>query len=94
MGVLHLLSQPPGPVWEGLCPRLGDGDRVLLLGDGVYGLRHPLLGRLQDAGAGIAALAPDLVARGIEPSGAEGVRVIDYEEFVDLTVACGRILSW
>ncbi len=91
MAALHLLSQPPGDVWARLCPRLTGGDQVLLLGEAVYGLHHPQLAQLRDTGAAIAALGPDMSARGIE---AAGVAVIDYDGFVDLTAAYAHILSW
>ena len=64
-------------------------DTVLLIEDGVYAAtkHHTWPGRL-------AALDPDLRARGLLHRLAPGVRVVTDSEFVDLVVEHQPIVTW
>jgi len=78
MSPLHIVYSSAG--FSKCIERLGSDDTVILLGDAVY------LSETTEC----AALAPDLVARGLTiPATA-----FDYEKFVDLTVAHYPIVSW
>ncbi len=92
MAVLHLIFRAPGQDWEAVVERIVPGDSVLLLADGVLGVRGEAE-RLMARGAHVSVLQPDLQARGFK-SDHPKIRVIDFDGFVDLTVAHRRILSW
>jgi len=43
----------------------------------------------------VYVLGPDMEARGLEPDALlEGVEIVSYAGFVDLSVAHDRVLSW
>lgn len=99
MAVLHLVQGAARRNLELCLDRAGQGDAVLLLGDAVYAaLRQaPATGGLLAPVRGIPVhvLRPDLEARGLAPSElAEGVRPVDYDGFVGLTVEYHPLLSW
>ncbi len=79
------------------CLRLAqDGHALLLIEDGVYaatkagaGAIAPVLARLK-----VYALQPDLEARGMAGSVAEGVTTVDYAGFVDLVAEHSNSQSW
>lgn len=99
--MLHLVNRSPGESLT-LCQcleRAGDGDAVLLLGNGVYAaLSHPGNVRLLEASMGrvsLYALRPDLAARGIlEAELLEGIALVDFTEFVELSLLHPSICSW
>ena len=74
------------------------GSAVLLIEDGVYAAARdtavsPLL---QEAlrSVSIYALMPDVEARGMKGRTLDGVRLVDYEGFVDLVVEHNAVQSW
>lgn len=76
-----------------------DGDAVLLYEDGVYAARSAsetaatvkaAAGRLK-----MFVLGPDLAARGVPADQViDGVRIVDYEGFVDLVAENGPVQAW
>ena len=74
------------------------GAAVLLIEDGVYAATrgHAAEANLRAAMAQleIYVLAPDLEARGMAQSLAEGVKAIDYTGFVELVVQHKNCQSW
>jgi tRNA 2-thiouridine synthesizing protein B len=74
------------------------GSAVLLIEDGVYAAaRDTAVSKLvQDAmkSVSIYALRPDVEARGIQNRVMDGVRLVDYEGFVDLVVERSAVQSW
>ncbi len=92
MAVLHLIFCSPGQEWDAIVERIAPGDSVLLLADGVLGVRREAE-RLLARGVRLNVLEADLRARGFG-SDHPMIRVIDFDGFVDLTVAHRRILSW
>ncbi len=92
MAVLHLISRCPHQGWDAVVGRIAPGDSVLLLADGVLGVRSEAEG-LVAKGARVYVLQPDIEARGLLRDHA-AIRIIGFEEFVDLTVTHKRILSW
>ncbi len=74
------------------------GAAVLLIEDGVYAATrgNAAEARLRAALANleIYVLAPDLEARGMAQSLAEGVKQVDYAGFVELVVRHKNCQSW
>jgi tRNA 2-thiouridine synthesizing protein B len=62
-------------------------DSVLLIQDAVYALT-------QAPPRVLLAIAEDVRARGLESRLQEDVRLVDYAEFVDLTVTHQPLISW
>jgi len=95
MSTLHLLSHSPFTDTRlASCLRLlGPDDGVMLTGDAVYaGSDAQLTAPLQQATMRLYALREDVHARGLTPGAA--VSVIDYPEFVELTLAYDKVNSW
>jgi tRNA 2-thiouridine synthesizing protein B len=97
MSMLHLVNKSPYErnsldTCVGYCRQ---GDTVLLIEDGVYAAikTGSVAGKLR--GLDVAALGPDLKARGIpEDKLVEGIKVVDYADFVDLVEAKDKVQSW
>ncbi|MBW7850195.1 MAG: sulfurtransferase complex subunit TusB [Rhodospirillales bacterium] len=75
------------------------GSAILLYEDGVYAAVKgcTAAARLADAVADhpVFVLGPDLKARGMDPANVvDGVRVVDYGDFVDLVVEHGTVQAW
>jgi tRNA 2-thiouridine synthesizing protein B len=74
------------------------GAAVLLIEDGVYAATrgNAAQAKLRAAMANleIFVLAPDLEARGMAQSLAEGVRLVDYAGFVELVAQHKNCQSW
>ncbi len=101
MATLHTVNKSPFERTSlASCLRFASkGSAVLLLEDGVVGAMQgtSLAPRLTEAMESITiyALGPDLQARGLEQSQVmDGIRVVDYAGFVDLTVEHDRVQAW
>jgi tRNA 2-thiouridine synthesizing protein B len=74
------------------------GSAVLLIEDGVYAaVRDTAVSKqVQEAmkSASIYALKPDVEARGMQNRVMDGVRLVDYEGFVDLVAELDAVQSW
>jgi len=74
------------------------GSAVLLIEDGVYAAARDtaVSKQVQEAlkSVSIYALKPDLEARGMQNRVIDGVRLVDYEGFVDLVVEHNAVQSW
>ena len=74
------------------------GSAILLIEDGVYAaLRDTSVSKnVQEAMKQVAiyALKPDVEARGMQTRVMDGVRLVDYEGFVDLVVEHSAVQSW
>ena len=74
------------------------GSAVLLIEDGVYAAAKDtaVSTQVQEAlkSVSIFALKPDLEARGMQNRVMDGVRLVDYEGFVDLVVEHNAVQSW
>lgn len=94
--LLHLLNRSPSSsrVPEDALRAMGDEDRLLLIEDGVYGARAPLLASFEAVGGRLFALREDLVSRGLEDRCAATVTVVDMDGFVALTEEAERTVSW
>ena len=97
--MLHIVNKSPfEKTTLESCLRIArPGSALLLIEDAVYAAAkgNAIEARMRAAAASLEvyALAPDLEARGMkEPI--EGVRLIDYEGFVDLVAAHPTVQSW
>lgn len=74
------------------------GSSVLLIEDGVYAAaRDTAVSRhMQEAlkSVPIYALKPDVEARGLQTRVMDGIRLVDYEGFVDLVAEHSAVQSW
>jgi len=72
------------------------GDDLLLMQDGVIaGLVGTVaLAQLAGAPAGLFALSADIDARGLTAHFSDKIAVIDYNEFVSLTVKHAKQMAW
>lgn len=101
MAMLHTVNKSPFErnALES-CIRLAKaGSSVLLIEDGVIAAMQgtKYSSALTDAMANITfyVLGPDLKARGLSESNiVEGVKVVDYDGFVDLTADSESVQSW
>ncbi|WP_298608751.1 sulfurtransferase complex subunit TusB [uncultured Thiothrix sp.] len=103
MSMLHIVNKSPferNALKSCLAHALA-GDSVLLIEDAVIGAvsGSSIVTELQQAINGnavkIYALSPDLAARGVKAERVlEGIQVVDYAGFVDLTVANEKTQSW
>ncbi len=102
--ILHIVNQDGALLHD--CQRaLQPGDTVLLIENAVYAVRSDpgRLATLIAQGCAVCALEPDLAARGLlsfvrescgDGADLSGLQLIDYDGFVDLTVATQRCTSW
>ena len=74
------------------------GSAVLLIEDGVYAAARDttVSKQVQEAmkRTPIYALRPDVEARGMQSRVMDGVRLVDYEGFVDLVTQHNAVQSW
>jgi len=74
------------------------GSAVLLIEDGVYAATKDtaVAKEVQEAmgSVSIYALRPDVEARGMQNRVMDGVRLVDYEGFVDLVAEHSAVQSW
>lgn len=97
MSMLHLVNKSP---YErnslDICVDYAKSDDTLLLiEDGVYAAMKGGKSANKLSGIDVVVLGPDLAARGIgEDKLVDGVTVVDYAGFVDLTAAKDKVQSW
>jgi tRNA 2-thiouridine synthesizing protein B len=101
MSTLHTVNKSPFDRNSlEACLRLaGKGNAVLLLEDGVYGAMKgsSAAGMVEKAlsEVSIYVLGSDMKARGVDESKIiDGIKVIDYKGFVDLTVENDKVNAW
>ncbi len=98
---LHILSKPPGHQLFNTCiDTLDTKDSVILIQDGCYALNSFAETLLNHGGATgqhrditVYALREDITARGINPK-IHDITIVNYVEFVELTVNHKRTVSW
>ena len=100
MAMLHTVNKSPFDrnSLDSCLNHAKDGSSVLLFEDGIYAVLKgsAASGKLEKAsGISVYALGPDLKARGIgEDQIIEGVKVVDYGDFVDLVTRHDNVQSW
>ncbi|MGB5520393.1 MAG: sulfurtransferase complex subunit TusB [Gammaproteobacteria bacterium] len=73
------------------------GSTVLLFEDGVYAATTGTSSAEAIAnadGVTFAVLGPDAKARGVEGKIADGIKVVDYDGFVDLVAEHDKVQAW
>ena len=101
MAMLHTVNKSP---FERdtltSCVRLATkGSSVLMIEDGVYGATKGTSASSMVEGAmkdvNFYVLGPDLKARGIDESRIiDGIKVVGYSDFVNLTVENDKVQAW
>lgn len=99
--MLHLVNKSPyeRKTLEACLRRAIPGSAILLYEDAVYAALSgtsvaEAISKATNA-FDIYVLAPDLAARGFDPAAVvDGVQTIDYDGFVDLTIAKRNVQSW
>lgn len=101
MSTLHTVNKSPfNRNSLETCLRLaGKGNSVLLLEDGVYGAMNgsKASGMVEKAlsDVSIYVLGADMKARGVDAGKIiDGIKVVDYKGFVDLTVEHDKVNAW
>lgn len=94
MSTLHLVNRSPfsSRILESLDKALAEGDAVLLIEDGVYGVLSSALSPLGSR-ARLYALDEDCLARGLDAFD-QGIERVDIAGFVRLSAECQRTLAW
>ena len=99
MSILHTVNKSPlDRTTLQSCLNLAvKGASVLLIEDGVYAATTgtSAADKIKNAsGVTFAVLGPDLQARGLEGKLADGIKVVDYEGFVNLVAESDSVQSW
>jgi len=103
MSLLHTVNKSPfeSNSFDICLGYATEGSTVLLIEDGVYAATTgtSAADKIQNAiqaasGVTFAVLGPDLQARGLEGKLADGIKVVDYEGFVNLAAECDSVQSW
>ena len=101
MSILHTINKSPFErnSLESCLKFASRGDPILLYEDGVYAVLRgtSVEGQIKAAleNQSIYVLGPDLKARGFAESRiVEGVKVVDYSGFVDLTADHDKVQAW
>lgn len=98
--MLHTVNKSPfeNSSLESCLKFAGRGSAVLLIEDGVYAAtRDTAVSKLVQRAlkrVSIYALKPDVEARGMQGRVMDGVRLVDYEGFVDLVAEHNAVQSW
>lgn len=95
--MLHMLGCSPYQIdFHALLRNVCKDDAILLLQDGVIaGLAGThYCGLLLDITTSIFVLLPDLLARGLSSQVADEIKIIDYNDFVALTVTYPKQIVW
>lgn len=99
MSILHTVAKSPFQKSDlsSCLAHANSGDAVLLIEDGVYGAMAgtAVAEKVASADADIYVLGSDLAARGIAGEKvADGIKVIEYDGFVDLATKHKAVNSW
>jgi tRNA 2-thiouridine synthesizing protein B len=99
MALLHTVNKSPfeSKTFDICFDYAKEGSTVLLIEDGVYAATtgHSVADKIKNAsGVTFAVLGPDLQARGLEGKLADGIKVVDYEGFVNLAAEHDSVQSW
>ena len=98
--MLHIVNKSPFDKnsLESCLSCAQDGSAVLLYEDGVYGVLKgsAVAEKIQSAMANITiyALEPDVNARGLADKVIDGIKLVDYNGFVNLTSEKEMVNSW
>jgi len=99
MTTLHTVSKSPfsSTAFDDCLGLAKSGSTVLLFEDGVYAATTgtgPAEAIANADGVSFAVLGPDVKARGVEGKIADGIKVVDYDGFVDLVAEHDKVHAW
>ena len=99
MALLHTVNKSPfsSGSFDSCLGLAKSGSTVLLLEDGVYAATtgNSAAEKIKNAnGITFCVLGPDAQARGIEGKLADGIKVVDYDGFVDLVAEHDTVQAW
>ncbi len=99
MATLHTVNKSPfdSGTFDECLGLAKSGSTVLLFEDGVYAATagtKPAEAIANADGVTFAVLGPDLKARGVEGKIADGIKVVDYDGFVDLVAEHDKVHAW
>ena len=99
MAMLHTVNESPfeTKTFESCLGLAKKGSTILLIEDGVYAATtgNSVADMIKNANdINFCVLGPDAQARGIEGKLAEGIKVVDYDGFVDLVVEHDSVQAW
>ncbi len=103
MTLLHTVNKSPfeSNTFDICLGYAKEGSTVLLIEDGVYAATTgtSAADKIQNiiqaaSNVSFAVLGPDLQARGLEGKLADGIKVVDYEGFVNLVAEHDSVQSW
>ena len=100
MAILHTVNKSPFDKnsLERAIGTAKDGSSVLLLEDGVYGAIKGATSSamVEDAmkTVKVYALSADVDARGIKDRVIDGIELVDYAKFVELSAEHSQVQSW
>lgn len=93
--ILHKLSTSPFHhlAIEHCLQRMHSSDGLLLTQDAVYGVMHPTLHIKLSELPCVYVLKQDAQARSV-PMGTGNIKLINYAEFVELSLEFDKVISW
>lgn len=99
MAILHTVNKSPFEMnsFDTCLGLAKNGSSILLIEDGVYAATtgHSTADKIKNtSGISFYVLGPDLQARGLENKLADGIKVVDYDGFVDLVAEHKTVSAW
>lgn len=96
MSSLHVINKTDTALWQSCSAALKNGDSLLLIEDAVYAVlpENGLATAVVAAGVQLQVLAEDLAVRGISARIRTGFKPASYKDFVTLSLAHDRVVSW
>ena len=99
MALLHTVNKSPfqSNTFDTCLGYAKSGSTVLLFEDGVFAATKgtaPAEKIAKANGITFAVLGPDANARGIGHKLADGIKVVDYDGFVDLVAESDKVQAW
>jgi tRNA 2-thiouridine synthesizing protein B len=99
MAILHTVNKSPFEMnsFDTCIGLAKKGSSILLIEDGVYAATtgHSAADTIKNASdISFYVLGPDLQARGLENKLADGIKVVDYEGFVELAAEHTNVQAW
>jgi tRNA 2-thiouridine synthesizing protein B len=100
MAILHTVNKSPFEKnsLESCLRFAKDGSGIMLLEDGVYAATKgsKVASMIEDAMKNhkVYALSSDLAMRGVQNNVIDGVELVDYAGFVDLTAEYSSVQAW
>lgn len=98
--MLHTVNKSPFErnTLESCLSQSKEGSAILFIEDGIFGAlantKHTEMVKKAMESRKIYALFPDIEARGMQDRVIDGIKMIDYEGFVDLVIEQNTVQSW